>query len=58
MEKIDSHFKQQEEEFKARIKKHGNEVSRLWEKSQWQVWHVFFWQHGSFSNACLRCGRG
>ena len=53
MEKIDSHFKQQEEEFKARIKKHGNEVSRLWEKSQWQVWHVSFGSMGAL--ATLAC---
>lgn len=53
MEKIDSYFKQQVEEFKARIKKHGNEVSRLWEKSQWQVWHVSFGSMGA--SATLAC---
>ena len=59
MVKIDSHFKQQEEEFKARIKKHGNEVSRLSEKSQLQVWHVSFGNMGALATlACtLAVGR-
>lgn len=53
IEKIDGCFKQQEEEFKARIKKHGNDVFRLWERALEQVWHVSFGSMGGV--ATLAC---